>query len=65
MQTNLVYWIFGVIICKYLKDIKECRDLYFKLKKKLLILILLIIYIYMIPLEEILLILYKYIYIIF
>lgn len=33
MQTNLVYWIFGVIICKYLKKNEECRNLYFDLKE--------------------------------
>lgn len=32
MQINLVYWFFGVIICYKLKDIDECRNLYFKLK---------------------------------
>ena len=31
-QIYLVYWIFGVIISYKLKDIDECRNLYFKLK---------------------------------
>lgn len=34
-QINLVYWIFGVIICYKLKNIDECKDLYFKLKEKI------------------------------
>lgn len=32
-QINLIYWIFGVIICKDLKHSDECLNLYFKIKE--------------------------------
>ena len=32
-QINLVYWIFGVIICNNLKDYEECVNLYLKIKE--------------------------------
>lgn len=32
-QINLVYWIFGVIICKDLKHSDECVNLYLKIKE--------------------------------
>lgn len=31
-QINLIYWIFGVIICKNLKNHEECVNLYFEIK---------------------------------
>lgn len=33
MQINLIYWIFGVIICKDLKSYDECKNLYLKIKE--------------------------------
>ena len=32
MELNLVNFILGVVICKYLKDIPECKKLYIKIK---------------------------------
>ncbi len=33
MQINLIYWIFGVIICKELRSSEECVNLYLKIKE--------------------------------
>nr|YP_008474935.1 hypothetical protein [Pichia kluyveri]AGS44213.1 hypothetical protein [Pichia kluyveri] len=35
MQINLVYFILGVVICKDLKNIPECRELYLKIKESI------------------------------